>query len=166
MEVHEDFSRYKGQGRWLFKDDRGTGFDAEATIKMLDECILWLREKIESDSKSILHVLDITTYLGVTSAQWYRWKKYDKRVAEKQELIGEMIASKVHNDGLRNKINVIGAIFSLKNQKADMFKDKQEVEQTNIHRIDSISVGEAKDNKRLDNAEIKEIEDVPKEDSE
>ena len=56
VEVHEDFSRYKGQGRWLFKDDGGRGFDAEATIKMLDECILWLREKIESDSKSILHV--------------------------------------------------------------------------------------------------------------
>ncbi len=166
VEITDDFSKYKGSCRLKF-NKHSKALDIDKTVAMLDSCIDWLTEKMEEDSKAILHVLDITTYLGISYQTWYSWGKKDERIKERQTIISEMIAAKVHNDGLRNKINPIGAIFSLKNQKPDLFKDRQEIEQTGTLKIDSISVGEVSgDAKRIESAEVIEITETTEDDGE
>lgn len=158
IEVSGDFSKYRGMmnlGNKLSKQ----GADRDYIVQMLDDCLEWLRDK-DGEGNDVLILQDIISYLGIPSSTWWNWGKYDKRIVERQEIIKELLMSRVHYRGAKSQINPVFAMFSLKNSNPHLFKDKQEVEQTNTLKIERINVtGVEDDTKRLDSAEVKEIEE-------
>lgn len=163
INIDADFSSYKNAGRatntGVFKfNDTQKKFNIEEKIDLLNKCIDWLDNE-EGDGNDVLMLGDICSYLGITNGTWHNWGKRDEIIKELQTLIREKLMSRVHYRGAKSKINPVFAMFSLKNTNPQHFKDKQEVEQTNIHKIDHIGISEATTNKELEQPELKELEE-------
>jgi hypothetical protein len=155
INVTADFSLYKGTGRYS-SENNPNQFNADEKLSMLQSCLDWLKDT--DDGRAVLHILNITSYLDITYNTWYNWGKRDERIKDMQDKILELIGSRVFTEGARSKINPVVSIFGAKNILPEMFKDRHEVEQTNVYKIDKIQISTGT-NKQIEENKPLQIEE-------
>lgn len=97
----------------------------------------WLKN--DEEGQKVMSILALRSKMGVPGSTWNSWRDNNPEFAFMHEQIRELIAARVHEGGIRNKLNPVFCMFSLKNQYSEEFKDKQEVENT-MTRVDVIQI--------------------------
>jgi len=109
-------------------------------MKMANKALNWLRNSPEG--KDIHSMMALRAVMGVPAGTWSLWVHRHKEFEFIHEQIRELIAARVHEKGMRGKeVNPIFAMFSLKNQYSEEFKDKIEPDNV-LGRVEVIQISQ------------------------
>ena len=97
-------------------------------MRLGEKALIWLRT--DKNGQQITSLVGLRAAMGVPQSTWQKWIDTHPDFAYMNEQIREIIAARIHEGGIRNKLNPIDCIFSLNNQYSEEFKYKQEVENT------------------------------------